>query len=420
MKPNFTHEQIKHLIGQKSVYIYAANLEGLGICRLFTRLGIDVQGFIDSRKYDNNKKKDKPIIHPDTFFSRNDVSQTFIIIATKHRKTKRHAIKQCKKSGLVRNVSYIVITDLCEFLPTIEVVGSCNLKCISCEVGAPDIKQIGLMSPETYREVLLKMTKEIPFMNSVCLYEWGEPFLHPQLPEIIRITSEFGLTSDISSNLNYGKHIEEIVKAEPDMLTIPCSGIGKNYEITHTKGKWEIFKKNLYSLRNYIDKYKSDTAVRIPYHMYKHNLKKDYDYVEALVQELGFYFFPILANIFPGKVYDYVINNQPLPMGMQKANEMLIIPMEEQLEYAYEHRELFCPVMKAFPSVRSDKSVLHCCNMVKPIVHNDYLEVSLEQLMQLRKDADTCGKCMEKGLHRFFDVNATVEVINGKRVVRRK
>lgn len=244
--------------------------------------------------------------------------------------------------------------------------------------------------------------------------------MHPKLPEILDITSELGLASDISTNLNYGKYMEEIIKAKPDMLSVPCSGIGENYETTHTSGSWKTFEKNLYSLREYIDKYKSGTAVRVIYHMYKHNLQEDYDYVEALAKKLGFYFFPILANIFPGRIYEYVINKKPLPLKMQEANKMMLIPIEEQLQYSYEHRGLFCPVMKAFPTVRSDNSVLLCCNMMNHTVHDNFLDISLEELNKIRKNDDTCRKCMEQGIHRFFDVNATVECIDGKRVVKRK
>lgn len=184
---NFTHDSIKKLIGSKSVYIYAVNLEGTGIYKLFNSIGIDVKGFIDSRKFDDNKKMGKPIIDPEAFFHENieNADQVFIVIATKHRKTKRKAIQECEKLGLVKNISYVIVTDLCDYLPTVEVVGACNLNCISCEVGSPDSIKKGFMSPETYHKIIVKMRREIPFMNSICLYLWGSPLCTRNCPKFL-------------------------------------------------------------------------------------------------------------------------------------------------------------------------------------------------------------------------------------------
>lgn len=420
-KPEFTPETIKKLAGNKKTYIYAANLEGIGYCKLFSRMGLNVEGFIDSRKYDGGRKRGKPVVHPDDFFASRDTGEHFVLIATKHRKYKKIATEQCANFGLVENKSFIHAMELCEYLPTIEVIGACNLRCCSCHMGLSETRQGGKMKPETYRQVLAKMTKEIPFMNSVYLFLWGEPLLHPDLPEIIRITNEFGIACDISTNLNYGRYLEEIIKAGPDLLSIPCSGTGENYETTHTGGNWKAFKENLYRLREYIDRHKTDTSVRIFYHMYKHNLNEDYDRIESIAGELGYYFFPIIANIFPEKVLDYKRYNKPLPPEMQKAGKMLLFDIDDQLEYAYQQKHLFCPFMKAFPTVRWDLSVVHCSNMTNTILDDNYLNVSFEQLCELRDKHPQCGICMKEGVHRFFDVaKVTVEKVDGKRVVRRQ
>lgn len=414
----YTYDSVKEMINGRDVYIYAVNLEGMGIYKLFSKLGYNIKGFIDSRKFDKNKRFGLTIINPDDFFESYSHNK-FIIIATKHRNTKKMILEKFENLDIKKDIDFIIATELTDYLPTIEVVGSCNLQCISCEMGLPQATNKGFMSVENYTKVLTKMTQEIPFMNSVCLYLWGEPFLHPNLAEIIKITSQMGVATDISSNLNYGKNLEEIVKANPDMLTIPCSGVGENYETTHTKGKWEVFEQNLYKLREYIDKYDVDLPVRVVYHMYKHNLEEDYDYVEKLVKKLNFFFFPVLANIFPGKVYDYAVEGKVLPKEMIKANEMMIIPIDEQLEKSYENRHLPCPVIKAFPTVRSDNSILNCCNMVYELEGSNYLEMSLDTFLKQRNESDLCKKCMAKGVHRFFDINAKVEDVDGKRVVRR-
>ena len=414
-----TPEAFRGLIGNRQIYIFSVNLEGIGFLRRFKRMGYDVGGFIDSRSYKNNVQRGMPVISPDEFFARDD-KEVFILITAKHRQTRRWAIRQCEEFGLVRNQSYMTSTTLCDYLPTIEVAGICNLRCISCNMGQPGANKVGgLMSAASYRQVLTKMSSEIPFLNSVYLYLWGEPLINPDLPEIVRITAELGVASEISTNLTDGRRLEALIEAHPDVLVIPCSGVGDNFGLTRTGGKWEDYRANLFKLRLYIDKHNAETVVRITYHMYKHNQGEDYDIVEGLAKELGFLFVPVLAQIFPERVLKHVIYGEPIPDEMMRANEMLCYSIDEQLEYAQKNKDRICFMMKVFPTVRWNTSVAHCCNLMDPVLTPNYLNETLDELLTRRDCNGFCTSCMDHGMHRFFDVSANVTMENGKRVITR-
>ena len=147
-----------------------------------------------------------------------------------------------------------------------------------------------LKSLDDYTKILDKMTREIPILPFVSLFLYGDPLLNPQVADIIRKSAEYGVSVDVSTNLNFAKYLEEVISASPSYLSIPCSGIKENYELTHTGGHWDVFEKNLRLVRKYIDKYNADTSVQLSYHLYKHNLDYDYDYVRALTDDLGFEF----------------------------------------------------------------------------------------------------------------------------------
>jgi len=421
MTEALTPEILKNIVKNKKFYIYSANMEGIGYSRLLKNKGINIDGFIDSRYPFGSLKMGKPIIHPDVFFMSDKFADTCVLIASKHRKFKKTAIQECEKNGLIKNQTYFIGMELCEYMPTIEVVGSCNLKCLTCPMGLHDSRSGGIMQPATYRKVLEKMTSEIHFLNSIYLFLWGEPFLHPRLNEIIDITHDFGIACEISTNLNICKNLESIIKTNPDVIAVPCSGVEKHYETTHLGGNWKTFKQNLYALRKYIDKYNAETSVKLYYHMYQHNLERDYDILRDISQELGYTFFPIIASIFPEKIFDLVVNEKPLPPEMQLASEFLIYPIEDQLKFAYENKDSFCPFKKAFPTIRWDLSVVSCTNMTKPLLFDNYLNVSLEEINKTRDSLAHCKKCMEHGIHKFFDVvNVTVNETDGKRSIIRK
>jgi hypothetical protein len=67
--PQITLDQFKSQAKARKVYIFAVNLEGIGFLKLFTRLGLNIGGFIDSRPIPGASKRGQPVIHPDKFFA---------------------------------------------------------------------------------------------------------------------------------------------------------------------------------------------------------------------------------------------------------------------------------------------------------------------------------------------------------------
>ena len=417
--PAMTIERFRSLVGERTIYIYAVNLEGIGYLKRFLHYGFKVGGFIDSRSFPGNCRRGQPVTHPDAFFTgpRDDA---LVLITAKHRQTRRLAIEQCERAGLRRHESLFVASDLCDYYPTIEIAGKCNLRCISCNMGLPGAnKKGGYMRAGTFARVLAKMQTEIPFLNSLYLYLWGEPLLNPDLPEIVRIASEAGVACEISTNLNEAKNLEALVAANPEIIVVPCSGVGESFEMTRTGADWNKFHANLHALRALIDEHGVETTVRVHYHMYKHNLGAEYEEIEALSQKLGFQFLPILAQIFPEYVLRHVMYGEPIPAPMQRANELLIYPIEDQRAYARRNTDKSCFMMKVFPVVRWDTSTVHCSNLTFPVLKSSYLDASLDELLKIRSDNDFCNQCIEHSMHRFFDVSASVQTVDGQRVVVR-
>jgi sulfatase maturation enzyme AslB (radical SAM superfamily) len=415
-----TPELLKARLGDRTIYVFSVNLDGSGYIKLFTRHGFRVGGFIDSRQMSKAASRGHQVFHPDKFFAEQKAEDVAVVITTQHRPTRRWAIGLCEQLGLVRGETFFIATDLCDYMPTIEVAGLCNLRCISCNMGVPGANiNGGFMSADNYRKVLEKMSQEIPFLNSVYLYQWGEPLINPQIDEIIRITAEFGIACEISTNLMNIKNLEKAVAAQPEFFVVPCSGTGKNFERMRTGGKWEQFRSNLFELRRLLDKYDANTVVRMHYHMYNNNLDDDYDAIQALAGELGFQFKPVMAQIFPEYVLRNVIYNEPIPKEMQEASTHLVFPIEEQLAHAQANKDRNCFMIKVFPVVRWDLSVVQCSNLTFPTVSKSYLDMSLDELLRERIDNKFCDSCMDHGMHRYFDVASEIKTVDGKRVVTR-
>ena len=47
---------------------------------------------------------------------------------------------------------------------------------------------------------------------------------------MIKICKEFGIATEISTNLNFQKYLEDVIDSEPEQMVLPCAGTGKIYE----------------------------------------------------------------------------------------------------------------------------------------------------------------------------------------------
>ncbi len=160
------------------------------------------------------------------------------------------------------------------FFFLIDILAACNLRCPTCPVGNSGDQRWtgGTMSPDLLRRILQKATDECD-VTGVALYNWTEPLLHPQLPEMIRLVNEFGLLCDLSTNLNRLKNPEALLRANPHSIVISLSGFTQEiYSRTHTRGDIERVKENLIRLAAAKRATGARTHLYIRYHRYRDNL----------------------------------------------------------------------------------------------------------------------------------------------------
>ncbi len=179
----------------------------------------------------------------------------------------------------------------------VEILSDCDLKCALCPFGHRDIfqRKHGKMSLEHFQKILDKIQKESP-SAMVCPYHQCEPSLHPDFLKMIKEIKNRGFTCAVSSNFNNIKDIDGLVKSGVDSIEISVSGFYQEaYGKSHIGGNIEKVKENMKKLREIMNKLPASLAsprVQVIYHMYKDNLKEDYDQMKAFTESLGFVFAP--------------------------------------------------------------------------------------------------------------------------------
>lgn len=395
------------ILNNRPLLIWGARMTGVGFLRFAKKHNLNVIGFIDSDPYlagkrINNLPVNRPDMIPDLKAQNKNLA---IVIAVAIKEDE--IIDILKEMGATEN-DYVKYSDFCGCFFTIDVVGACNLKCPSCAHGM-DTSHVpkGFMSLDDFKKITAKIMQELDLVSHICLYSWGEPFLHPELNLFIDHVHEMGVAVAVSTNLSIpsSSQIEKIVKTSPDYLKISVSGYYPEiYNTTHTGGDINLVKSNLYKLKQLIGKYKLSIFVEVNYHLYNNNNGIDLTKTKELCDELGFALTGCYANVTPvERLIDYCEGN--IDEKIQELSKLLLVGIDKGLEITKSYRNLPCRFLTNQVNINWDRSVPLCCVCFyrqNSIISDDYLKDSLKEITAKKEKHPLCIKCKKYGFPPYL------------------
>ncbi|GAG80537.1 unnamed protein product, partial [marine sediment metagenome] len=141
----------------------------------------------------------------------------------------------------------------------------------------------------------------------------GEPFIHPDIMEILKFTKSKGLVCYVNTNFTLlnKKRIDELIKIGVEHLTVSTwAGTAHTYDITHPNKNEETFRQIVENLR-YLNRSKRET----PYiKLYNVLFTMNYQEVEEMI-ELARYTDSesaefTLIDTMPGKTDKLALNTE--------------------------------------------------------------------------------------------------------------
>ncbi|MDA9688792.1 radical SAM protein [Betaproteobacteria bacterium] len=405
-------DKIVSAIGDSNVAIWGARMTGMGAVRFLRSKGVEPRLFIDSDKSLSGKLISNLNVYNPLSLRKmvmnGDVETILIAVALKEKEIKEEIERTLGKKNQIKVFSF---QD--EEVPyyTVDILGSCNLKCSSCPHSIEDNNTPrGSMRYETFRKVFDKILRETPELSHISLYSWGEPLIHPKVVDFVNLIHSKNIAVALSSNLslNMPERLEDLVMSRPDVLKVSVSGFNQEvYGSTHEGGDIRLVKSNLYLLRYLMDKHKSSFLVDINYHLYRNNIGKDLQEFKSLANELGFVLSETYSLVMPlERVFNYLDGNSD--KQTERLNkELLLVNIDEGIE-ASGGKGLpsrSCPYRENQINVNSDLSVPLCCltfdRNKNSMVSNNYLEISFDEINKKKKKKEICLKCQSFGLQEY-------------------
>jgi radical SAM protein with 4Fe4S-binding SPASM domain len=108
----------------------------------------------------------------------------------------------------------------------IELTNYCNLSCPVCPTGLGILRRKPqAINPAIFERLLNEVGQ---YLLTLSLWNWGEPLLHPELMDILRIAQDRGISTFLSTNgqnLNDDKVLKALIDYPPTYLIVCLDGL---------------------------------------------------------------------------------------------------------------------------------------------------------------------------------------------------
>ena len=251
----------------------------------------------------------------------------------------------------------------------------CNLRCPACPTGL----QLGLRPSTTLDVNLFKSAlDEIgDYVFHLNMYNWGEPLLHRQTPEMIRYAKDKNIEVLLSTNLSLNlsdDYIERLVRSGLDNIICSLDGTtAETYSQYRLRGQFDLVRQNMLK----IQATKKRLGVTTPnviwqFLVFQHN-EHEVEQVRAEYKSWGADAIQIMGAEMPGEEY----NNGLAPSSIPEYNQYHPDhPYQQEIKRANKSGET-CSWLYGVFLLNPNGKVSPCCSVAAE--KDDFTEYATER-----------------------------------------
>ncbi|MDD5262350.1 MAG: putative nucleotide-diphospho-sugar transferase [Methylacidiphilales bacterium] len=240
---------------------------------------------------------------------------------------------------------------------------ACQLKCPSCPTAGGEVGKslgTGLLRAEAFRAFV----KRHPWVSQIELSNWGEIFLNPELPDILKHACQNGIRICIQNGANLNKAapeaLESLVRYKVRHLSCSIDGASQEtYAVYRVGGDFERVIGHIRALNALKRKYRSPyPALRWQFVAFGHN-EHEIEQARVMAGELNMEFFLKLSwEDLYGRPFSPVRDREQIrSQGGLGASD--------RAEYEEKHKKNYiqkaCHQMWNSPQINYDGRLLGCC-----------------------------------------------------------
>jgi len=284
----------------------------------------------------------------------------------------------------------------------IEVSGVCNAHCPWCVTG---IRSNGktdepFLSADRFEEVLLRLIdqKLINARAVISLYNWGEPYLNPELFEIIRRAGKLGFFCALSTNGAFLRPFESDLLSTVRSVTFSLPGFSSASSRRIHGLNFEQVLKNIEDCIASLKQVPNAVVPLMAYHVYQFNLA-EIPLAAEFCAKRRINFCPSAAY-FNNYYHSSAFRNDAMAAEvLKRAAADLMLDYVGQL-IAERPADYRCPQL-GYLTIDESCKILTCCGV--PRTHPDYtvgsvFDLTREQVLAARPRQAICRECGRLGV----------------------
>ncbi len=299
---------------------------------------------------------------------------------------------------------------------------NCQLGCKGCPTGRSNLRW-GNEKPGNAKAMTVSMAERIiqkakreAHVLSVCLYYFNEPFLLPNLLELVQLFKREKLYNFYSTNLSFNPENEAFksklhafMDAEPSNVIVSISGWSQEtYSRYHANGNIEWVKANLLEMARLR---KPGTFLRLSWHIFHYN-QHEREQAEQFAREHGFCFTPYGVGVLPlERTLARWEDGQTDP-----AEEDILVPLQTAKALSYPRRFWNCQMQQQTMTVDANGTVYNCSDRYGE--HNNrgsFFDRCVSDILKARKKDTDCVSCKKVGGHIYGAQEYTVPILSPTR-----
>ncbi len=237
----------------------------------------------------------------------------------------------------------------------------CNLRCALCAVNSSQIKRPRvLLSLENFKKIIDELGKYLIYID---LYNWGEPFLNPDIFKMISYASGKKIQTNISSNLNHFNELmaEEVIRSGLTNLIVSLDGASQETVEKYQRGS--NFDRVMENIKFIIQK-KKELKEKNPFIIWRfivfHHNEHELGKAHKMAKDLGvdkIEFLPPKIDLGggPEKIKEKIKANKNLLPQNEKYN------LYDLKTFELKNKNRVCHWPWELVSINPDGSVAPCC-----------------------------------------------------------
>lgn len=392
-------EKIREMVNERDLYIWGGGELAHAVLISLNKSGISCAGFLNTQACPTIPKLfGHPVSTPEKALSQGQA--VFVVIATHN--FRDQASKICEAAGLVKENDYTSYLNISRPEAVIDITQAIAFGGANPEP-AFSIEAADSMNLEDYTRIINKLCKDYPLLTKINIAEWGDSFLNPELPNIVRATKQKNLICSVKTHLLVTNNLDELIASEPTEINVHIRGTTNNYEQQAGLGSWEKLLLNLNTLGNRLSLTKREINVTVRYSSLMQDDPKQQQLLKRICAEFRFAFIPEDSYIMP---YDRLLSvmEQQLQVENHEITQNIPWNVTKWTKIALRDADNPCLPQRIFPVINADGSTGLCHIYKAPKVAEQFLDLTKEELLNKRHNHEHCVRCQHFGLHRL-DLN---------------